>query len=190
MAESESCSVVSDSLWSHGLYSQWNSPDQNTGVGSLLQGIFPTQGSNPSLPCCRQIIYQLSHKGSPRILEWVAIPSPGDLPDLPGVSCIAGGFFTNWSTRETLVNWLVTSISSDDLLLDMQIIEIFYFLSLTCNHYSGHVKLFEFLFLKSLLNLLQHCFWFVFWFFGLKVCRILAPWSGMEPASPALEREV
>ena len=57
---SESCSVVSDSLWPHGLYSPWNSPGQNTGVGSLslLQGIFPTQGSNPGLPHCRQILYR------------------------------------------------------------------------------------------------------------------------------------
>ena len=48
-------------------YSPWNSPGQNTGVGSLslLQGIFPTQGSNPGLPHCRWILYQLSHKGSP-----------------------------------------------------------------------------------------------------------------------------
>ena len=62
-------------------YSPWNSPSQNTGVGSLslLQGIFPTQGLNPGLPHCRHIVYQLSHKGSPRILEWVAYPSPGDL---------------------------------------------------------------------------------------------------------------
>ena len=54
----------------------WNSPDQNTGVvsHSLLQGIFPIQGSNQCLPHCRQILYQLSHKGSPRILEWVAYP--------------------------------------------------------------------------------------------------------------------
>ena len=37
----------------------------------LLQGIFPTQGANPGLPYCRQIPYQLSHKGSPRTLEWV-----------------------------------------------------------------------------------------------------------------------
>jgi len=45
----------------------WNSPGQNTGVGShfLLQGIFPTQGSNPGLLHCRQILYQLSHQGSP-----------------------------------------------------------------------------------------------------------------------------
>ena len=50
----------------------WGSLGQNTGVGSLslLQGIFPTQGSNPSLLHCRQILYQLSHKGSPRILDW------------------------------------------------------------------------------------------------------------------------
>ena len=73
---SESHSVVSNSLWPCGLYSPWNSPGQNTGVGSysLLQGIFPTQGSNPGLPHCRRILYQLSHKGSPRILEWVAYP--------------------------------------------------------------------------------------------------------------------
>ena len=52
----------------HGLYSPWNSPGQNTGVSShsLLQGTFPTQGSNPGLPHCRRILYQLSHKGSPR----------------------------------------------------------------------------------------------------------------------------
>ena len=56
----ESCSVLSDCLQAHELYSPWDSPGQNTGVGSLslLQGIFPTQGSNPGLPHCRQ-----SHKG-------------------------------------------------------------------------------------------------------------------------------
>ena len=49
------------------LYSPWNSPGQNTGGGrlSLLQGIFPTQGSNPGLLHCRQILYHLSHKYSP-----------------------------------------------------------------------------------------------------------------------------
>ena len=76
VSESESPSVVSNSLQPHGLYSPWNSSGQNTGVGSLffLQGIFPTQGSSPFLPHCRHILYQLSHKGSPRILEWVAYP--------------------------------------------------------------------------------------------------------------------
>ena len=51
----------------HGLYSPWNSPSQNTGVDShsLLQGIFPTQGSNPDLLHCRQILYCLSHQGIP-----------------------------------------------------------------------------------------------------------------------------
>ena len=67
----QSCLTLCDP---HGLYSPWNSPGQNTGLDSFspLQGIFPTQGSNPSLLYCMQILYQLSHKGSPRILEWVA----------------------------------------------------------------------------------------------------------------------
>ena len=66
-SESESHSVVSDSLRSHGLYSPWNSPGQNTEVGSLslLQGIFPTQGLNPGLLYFRQIFYQLSYQESP-----------------------------------------------------------------------------------------------------------------------------
>ena len=79
---------MSDSFRPHGLYiySPWISPGQNTGMGSLflLQGIVPTQDSNPGLSHCRWILYQLSHKGNPRILEWVAIPSPVDLPN-PGI---------------------------------------------------------------------------------------------------------
>ena len=53
------------------LYSPWNSLGQNTGVGSLslLQGIFPTQRSNPGLPLCRQILYQLSHQGSSTVMQ-------------------------------------------------------------------------------------------------------------------------
>ena len=61
-------SVVSSSLLLHGLQPArlpcpWDSPGQNTGVGchALLQGIFPTQGSNPGLLHCRQILYSLSH---------------------------------------------------------------------------------------------------------------------------------
>ena len=107
-AHSESHSVVSNSLWLHSLCSPWNSPGQNAGVGSLslLQGIFPTQGSNPDLPHCRWILYQLSHKRSPRILEWVAYPfSNGSSQprNQTWVSCIAGGFFTNWAIREALM---------------------------------------------------------------------------------------
>ena len=67
--ESESRSVMSDSSQPHGL-SPWNSPRQNTGVGSpSLLGIFPTQGSNPGLPHGRWILYQLSHRGSPIFFE-------------------------------------------------------------------------------------------------------------------------
>ena len=101
--ENESHSVVSNTLRPQGLYSLWNSPGQNTGVGSLslLQGIFATQGSNPGLPHCRQILYQLSHEVSPRILEWVACPfSRGSSRprNWTGVTCTAGGFFTNWAS--------------------------------------------------------------------------------------------
>ena len=65
--ESESYSVASNSLWPHGLYSTWNFPGQNNGVGNLplLQGIFPTQESNQGFLHCRRILYQLSYQGSP-----------------------------------------------------------------------------------------------------------------------------
>ena len=81
--------------------SPWNSPGQNTGVGrlSLLQGI------EPRSPHCRQILYQLSHKGSPRILEWVAYPfSRGSSQprNQTRVSCIAGRFFSNWASGKPL----------------------------------------------------------------------------------------
>ena len=64
---SESHSVMSDSLQPHGLYNPWNSPGQNTEVGSLslLQQIFPTQELNRGLLHCRWILYQLSYQGSP-----------------------------------------------------------------------------------------------------------------------------
>ena len=74
---------------------------------SLFQGIFPTQGSNPGRPHCRRILYQLSHKGSPRILEWVAYPfsrGSSQSRNQTRVSCIAGGFLTNWAIRETLTS--------------------------------------------------------------------------------------
>ena len=67
-----------------------------SGMGSLslLQGIFPTQGSNPGLLHCRQILYQLGHQGRRRILEWVAYSfSIGSFQprNWTGVvSCIAG----------------------------------------------------------------------------------------------------
>ena len=75
-SESGSHSVLSDSLHPHGVFSPWNSPAQNTGVGSLslLQGMLPTQGLNPDVPHGRRILYQLSHQGSPGILQGVAYP--------------------------------------------------------------------------------------------------------------------
>ena len=94
------CSLPGSSV--HG-----DSPGKNIGVGchALLQGIFPTQGSNPDLPLCRWILYHLSHQGSSRILEWVAYPfSRGSSwsRNQTRVFCIAGGFFTSWTTRKTL----------------------------------------------------------------------------------------
>ena len=75
--------------------SPWNSPGQNTEVGSLslLQGIFPTPGSNPGLPHCR-----LSHKGNPKQLEWVVYPffsGSSQSRNQTRAICIAGRFFTN-----------------------------------------------------------------------------------------------
>ena len=63
------CSPAGSSI--HG-----DSPGKNTRVGcrALLQGIFPIEGSNPGLLHCRQILYHLSHRGGPRILEQVAYP--------------------------------------------------------------------------------------------------------------------
>ena len=69
-------SVVSDSLRPHRLqparlFRLWDFPGNSTGVDChfLLQGIFPTQGSNPGLPHCRQRLYHLSHQGSPFLLR-------------------------------------------------------------------------------------------------------------------------
>ena len=74
--ESESCSVVSDCLRPHELYSPWSSPGQNTGVGSLslLQGIFPNPGIKPRSPALQADSLPSEPQGSPRILEWIAYP--------------------------------------------------------------------------------------------------------------------
>ena len=82
-----------------------DSPGKNTRVGChiLLQEIFPTNGSNPGLLHFRQILYRLSHQGSPRILRWVDYPFSRGIyqpRNQTRASCIAGGFLTNWDTRE------------------------------------------------------------------------------------------
>ena len=105
-SQSQSRSVVSCSLQAHGLQSPRNSPGHSTGVCSLplLQGIFSNQGSNPGLPHCRWILYQLSHKRSLRILEWVAYSfSSGCSPprNQTGVSHIIVGFFYQLSSQRS-----------------------------------------------------------------------------------------
>ena len=68
-----------------------------------LQGLFPTQGWNPGLPRCRQVLYSLSHQGSPRMLEWVVFLFSRKSfwsRNRTRVSCTAGRFFTSWATRE------------------------------------------------------------------------------------------
>ena len=74
--------VMSDVLRPCGICSPWNSPGQNTGVGSrsLLQGIFPTQGLNLGLLHCKRILYQLSHKGSPKQTVWIVKNALHTLP--------------------------------------------------------------------------------------------------------------
>ena len=89
----QSCSP----LRHHGLYSLWNSPGENTGVGSisLLQGI-PTQGLNSDLLPCRQIRYQLGHKGSPIVKN--LHPSAGDIRNvglIPALGRSPGGGHDN-----------------------------------------------------------------------------------------------
>ena len=83
---SESRLVVCDSLRPCGLYSPWNSPGQNTGMGSLslLHGIFPTQGSNPDLPHCRQFFTSWTTREAQEYWSGQPIPSPVDLP-YPGI---------------------------------------------------------------------------------------------------------
>ena len=97
--ESESRSVMSDSLRPHGLYSPWNSLDQNTGVGSLclLQGILPTQGSNPDLLHHRQTLYQLNSQGSPlsALVPNRHIPTVGSI------------FFSQKDTTPTYPDWIL-----------------------------------------------------------------------------------
>ena len=78
---------------------EFSSPEYWSGYPLPSLGDLP----NPGLPHCRQILYQLSHKGSPRILEWVAysFSRASSRPrNQTRISCIAGGFFTNWAIRE------------------------------------------------------------------------------------------
>ena len=167
-----------------GLYSPWNSPGQNTGVGSfsLLQGIFPIQGSNPGLPHCRQILYQLSHQGSPGILEWVVYPfsSRSNLArNRTRVSGIAAEFFTSWATREAI---------------DSKAHGNHYLVLLTYLHnsqvwpnlfYLSNLKILIYLTALDLSYSTRDLFIVAC---GVFSCGMwdLAPWLGIEPRPPAL----
>ena len=116
----KSLGLLSDTLRPHGLYSPWNSPGQNTGAFSFSRGSSQyrdwTQVSRISR---RQILYQVSNQGSPRILEWVAYPfsSRSSWPrNQTEVSCIAGGFLTNWAIRD----WSTACSSICNIFLDTQ----------------------------------------------------------------------
>ena len=102
--KTESRSVISDSLWPHGLWHArllcpWNSLGQNTGVGSLslLQEIFSTQGSNPGLLHYRQILYCLSHQRNPS-----APPGKCKHSGVGSLSLLQGIFPTQESNRDLL----------------------------------------------------------------------------------------
>ena len=96
-----SCSVVSDSFdpmdcSPPGSAVHGDSPGKHTGMGchTLLQGTFPTQGLNPGLPHCRQIVYYLSHQGSPSLPHFIqmikdrncAFSTPPVLPLSPSLT--------------------------------------------------------------------------------------------------------
>ena len=86
---SESRSVVSDSLQPHGLYSPWSSPGQNTGVGSLslLQGIFPTQESNPGLGLIHYIGSAIHRICNPPHLQSTTLQVDSLPAEPPGKPC-------------------------------------------------------------------------------------------------------
>ena len=96
--------VVSDSLRLHGLYSPWKSPGKNAGWVAFPFSRGPSQPKDQTqVSHGRQILYQLSHQGHPRLLGWVAYPFSSRSSrsrNQTGVFCIAGGFFTKLATRE------------------------------------------------------------------------------------------
>ena len=113
-SESESRSVVSDSLWPYGLYSPWNSLGLNTRVGSLslLQGIFPTQESNRGLLRCRWILYQLSYRGRPHLpkLCCCLVAKPCQTLCNPMV-CSPPGSSVHGISQARILEWVTISFS-------------------------------------------------------------------------------
>ena len=96
---------MSNSFWPHGLNISWNSPGQKMYwiAFPFFRGSSQPRDLNLGLPHWGQILYQLNHKGSPRILACLAYPffSWSSQPrNQTGVSCIAGRFLTSWAIRE------------------------------------------------------------------------------------------
>ena len=108
---------MSDSLQSHGLCSPWNSPGQNTGVGSLslLQQILPTQESKRGLLHCRWILYQLSYKGSLGCLL-AAAAAASSLQSCPTLcdptECSPPGFPVPGILQARTLEWVAISFSN------------------------------------------------------------------------------
>ena len=74
-------------------------------VAISFSSYLPNPEIEPRSPALQVDLYQLSHKGSPRILEWVACPFPSRSSqprNQPRVTCVAGGFLMSWATREAL----------------------------------------------------------------------------------------
>ena len=109
--ESESCSVLSDSFWSHGLYKPWNFPGQNTGVGSLtlLQGIFLNSGVKPRSPTLQVDSLPTEPQGKPKNTAVGSLSLlQGIFPTQEsnwGLLCCRQ-FFSNWAIREA---WTMVS---------------------------------------------------------------------------------
>ena len=147
------------------------------GVGchALLQGIFPTQGSNPGLLHCRQILYHLSHQVSPRILEWVAYPSAGDLPN-PGIEPGSPALQANSlliQSKEEMIDKKVCLVSTERRVLCHND-------ALISFNYSILAK-FSFCIRETSFCLNYGCLWLLLLF--SRVWLFATPWTGACQAS-------
>ena len=115
--QSESHSVGPDSAspWTI-QYSSWNSPGQNSGVGSLslLQGIFPTQGLNPGLSHGRKILYQPSHKTNSKLAyrqTYVCEKSLSPVRLCDPTDCSPPGSSVHGIFQSKILEWVAISFS-------------------------------------------------------------------------------
>ena len=114
-SQSQSHSVLSNSMWPHGLYSSWNSPGQNNGVGSLslLQGIFPTQELNPDLPYCIDIgsipgLERSPGEGHGNPLQYSCLENPMDRGAWARVHEVARSWaWLKWFSTHTLCKFIL-----------------------------------------------------------------------------------